>query len=151
MRKIPTGTQQNTHSPCSHPIVYILSLRTQMGIVYFLLEIANNIFQRRTIIIFSTVSILYSDQSETLLVLFNSLWPHGLYSPWNSLGQNTGVCSLSILQGIFPTQESNQHLLHCRWILHQLSYQGSPTWETHGLVITPVNSQSMASCETALL
>ena len=34
--------------------------------------------------------------------------------------------SLSLLQGIFPTQESNQGLLHCRWILYQLSYQGSP-------------------------
>ena len=43
---------------------------------------------------------------------------------WNSLGQNTGVGSLSLLQGIFPTQESNQGLLHCRWILY-LSYQGS--------------------------
>ena len=34
--------------------------------------------------------------------------------------------SLSLLHGIFPTQESNQGLLHCRWILYQLSYQGSP-------------------------
>ena len=33
-----------------------------------------------------------------------SLLPHGLYSPWNSSGQNTGVGSLSLLQGIFPTQ-----------------------------------------------
>ena len=40
--------------------------------------------------------------------------------------KNTGVGSLSLLQGIFPTQESNQPLLHCRWILYQLSYQGSP-------------------------
>ena len=38
---------------------------------------------------------------------------------------NPGVGSLSLLQGIFPTQESNQDLLHCRRILHQLSYQGS--------------------------
>ena len=38
----------------------------------------------------------------------------------------TGVGSLSLLQWIFPTQESNQGLLHCKWILHQLSYQGSP-------------------------
>ena len=37
-----------------------------------------------------------------------------LYSPWNSPGQNTGVGSLSLLQGIFPTQGSNQGLLHCR-------------------------------------
>ena len=55
----------------------------------------------------------------------DSLRPHGLNSPWNSLGQNTGVGSLSLLQGIFPTQESNQSLLHCRQILYQLSYQGS--------------------------
>ena len=41
--------------------------------------------------------------------------------------KNTGVGSLSLLQRIFPTQESNQGLLHCRWILYQLSYQGSPT------------------------
>ena len=55
----------------------------------------------------------------------NSLGPHGLYCPWNSPGQNAGVGSLSLLQGIFPTQESNQGLLHCRWILYQLSCQGS--------------------------
>ena len=40
--------------------------------------------------------------------------------------KNTGVGSLSLLQWIFPTQESNWGLLHCRWILYQLSYQGSP-------------------------
>ena len=43
-------------------------------------------------------------------------------SPWNSPGQNTGVGSLSLLQCIFPIQESNQGLLHCRGILYQLSY-----------------------------
>ena len=37
----------------------------------------------------------------------DSLQPHGLYSPWNSPGQNTGVGSLSLLQGIFPTQGLN--------------------------------------------
>ena len=45
------------------------------------------------------------------------------YSPWNSPGQNTGVDSLSLLQGIFPTQESNPCLLHCRQILYQLSHR----------------------------
>ena len=39
--------------------------------------------------------------------------------------ENTGVSSLSLLQGIFPTQESNQDFLHCRQILYQLSSQGS--------------------------
>ena len=40
--------------------------------------------------------------------------------------KNTGVGSLSLLQGIFMTQELNSGLLHCRQILYQLSYQGSP-------------------------
>ena len=40
--------------------------------------------------------------------------------------KNTGVGSLFLIQGIFPTQGLNQALLHCRWILYQLSYQGSP-------------------------
>ena len=55
-----------------------------------------------------------------------SLWPHGLYNPWNSPGQNTGVSSLSLLQGIFPTQGLNPGLPHCRWLLYQLSHKGSP-------------------------
>ena len=46
--------------------------------------------------------------------------------PWNSPGQNTGVGSLSLLQGIFPTQGSNPGLPHCRRILYHLSHQGSP-------------------------
>ena len=61
-------------------------------------------------------------ESESCSVVSNSLWPHGLYSPWNSPVQNTGVGSPSLLQGIFPTQGSNPGLPHCRWILHQLSY-----------------------------
>ena len=107
----------------------------------------------------------YSTLSESRSVMSDSLRPHGLYSPWNSLGQNTGadksfpspadlfnpgiepsspalqadslpaepqgkpkntgVGSLSLLQQIFLTQESNRGLLHCRQILYQLSYQGS--------------------------
>ena len=107
----------------------------------------------------------WESESEALLVMSDSLRLLGLYSPWTSLGQNTGVGSLSLLQGnlpdqeikpwpsallvyslptepqgkpkntgvgslsvlqrIFPTQESNQGLLHCRWILYQLSYEGS--------------------------
>ena len=55
-----------------------------------------------------------------------TLQPSGLYSPWNSPGQNTGVGSLSLLQGIFPTQGSNPGLLHFRQILYLLSHKGSP-------------------------
>ena len=43
-------------------------------------------------------------ESESLSVVSNSLQPHGIYSPWNSLGHNTEVGSLSVLQGIFSTQ-----------------------------------------------
>ena len=57
----------------------------------------------------------------------SSLLLHGLYSPWNSSGQNTGVGSLFLLQGIFPTQGSNSGFPHCRWILYQLSHKGSPS------------------------
>ena len=56
----------------------------------------------------------------------NSLQTHGLYSPWNSPGQNTGVGSLYLLQGFFPTQGSNPSLPHYRQILYQLSHKESP-------------------------
>ena len=56
----------------------------------------------------------------------NPLRPHGLYNPWNSSGQNTGVGSRSLLQGIFPTQGSNPGLSHCRRILYQLSHKEVP-------------------------
>ena len=59
-------------------------------------------------------------------VVSDSLWPHRLYSSWNFPGQNTGVGSLSLLQGIFPTQGSNPGLTQCRQLLYQLSHQRSP-------------------------
>ena len=108
----------------------------------------------------------WSEVKSSHSVVSDSLWPHGLYSPWNSLGQNAGVGSpfllqgnlpnpgiesrsptlqvdslpaepqgkpkkngmgsLSLLQRIFLTQESNWGLLHCRQILYQLSYQEEP-------------------------
>ena len=68
----------------------------------------------------------YRSESESSSVVSDSLQPHGLHSPWNSPGQNTEVGSLSLLQGIFPIQESNRGLLHCRRILYQLRHKGSP-------------------------
>ena len=59
-------------------------------------------------------------------VVSDSLQPHGPYSSWNSLGQNTGVGSLYLLQGIFPTQGLNPGLPHYRQIFYQLSHKGSP-------------------------
>ena len=115
---------------------------------------------------------------------------HGLYSPWNSPGQNTGmgsvsfsfsgdlpnpgvtprspalkadslpaepqgkpkntgVGSLSHLQRIFPTQESSWGLLHCRQILYQLRYQGSPSLEESESEVTqlcPTLCDPMVCC-----
>ena len=48
-----------------------------------------------------------------------------LLCPWNSPGKNTEVGSHSLLQGIFPAQESNPGLLYCRQILYPLSHQGT--------------------------
>ena len=92
----------------------ILWLSWYLGSLVLLLEIT-----------FISVTIC---ESESHSVVSNSLRPHGLYSPWNSPGQNTGVGSLSLLQGIFPTQGLNQHLLHCRQILYHMSHQGSPKY-----------------------
>ena len=69
---------------------------------------------------------LYTKIIWTWSVLSDSLQPHGLYSPWKCPGQNTGVGSLSLVQGIFSIQGSNPGLLHCRWILYQLGHKGSP-------------------------
>ena len=71
--------------------------------------------------------LLFSDKVKVShSVVSDSLRLHGLYSPWNFPGQNTGVGSLSLLQGLFPTQGSNPGLPHCRQILYQLSHKGSP-------------------------
>ena len=59
-------------------------------------------------------------------VVSYSLRPHRLYDPWNSVGKNTGVGSLSLLQGIFQTQGSNPGLPHCRQILSWLCHKGDP-------------------------
>ena len=58
--------------------------------------------------------------------------------------KNTGVGSLSFLQQIFPTQESYWGLLHCRWILYQLSYQGSP-WEAPVNVLLHASGTSLVA------
>jgi len=64
-------------------------------------------------------------ESESHSFVSDSLWFHGLRSLWNSPIQNTEVGSLSLLQGIFPTQRSNPGFPHCRRILYQLSHKES--------------------------
>ena len=58
----------------------------------------------------------------------DSLWPQDCSPPGPSVhgdspGKNTGVCCHALLQGIFLNQGSNPGLLHCRWVLYQLSHQ----------------------------
>ena len=87
-------------------------------------------------------------QSASLSVVSHSLRPHGLHSPWDSPGQNTGVGTLSLLQGSFPTQESNSGLLHSWLILFQLSYHRSPKrWkpDTSSSVICFLNLKTVYS------
>ena len=48
----------------------------------------------------------------------HALWPTRLFYPWDFPGKNTGVDCHFLLQGIFPTQGSNLHLLCCRWVLY---------------------------------
>ena len=87
------------------------------------------------------------------LVVSDSLWPHALHSPWNSPGQNSGVGSLSLLQGVFPTQGLNPGLPNCRQILYQLSHKGRSrilVWVaffsgSSQLLRTQIRSPSLAS------
>ena len=63
--------------------------------------------------------------SESHSIMSDSSRPHGLWSPRDSPGQNSGLGSLSLLQWIIPTQGLNPGLPHGRWMLYQLSHKGS--------------------------
>ena len=67
----------------------------------------------------SKTELIIGSESESRSVVSDSLRSRGLYSPWNFPGQNTGVSSRFILQGMFPTQGLNPGVLHCRQILYQ--------------------------------
>ena len=76
---------------------------------------------------FSKGSSQHRDQTLVSLIAVDSL-------PAEPKGKskNTGVGSLSLLQRILPTQNLNRGFLHFRWILYQMSYQGSPRSSNHG-------------------
>ena len=92
----------------------------------FFLETEHGRVMKTLTMVLNVGWILESLESESHSVKSGSLQPHTLYIPWNSPNLNTGVSSLSLFQGIFPIQGLNSDLLHCRWILYQLSHQGSP-------------------------
>ena len=67
--------------------------------------------------------------------------PHGQrslvgYSPWNSPGQNTGVGSLSLPQGIFPNQGLKPGLLHCRWDSSPVESPGKQVTKHHTVILS---------------
>ena len=96
-----------------------------------------SVFRGHPLVVLSIVILLTKNHSvlslapfgltgESHSVMSDTLRPCGLkpmrlLCPWNFLGQNTGMGSRTLRQGIFPTQGSNQGLLHCRWILYHLS------------------------------
>ena len=108
---------------------HITSLYTVYECVYFKTAIKAN---------FSVTTLTCKKEYIELIVIISQyickwhlLGSHGLYPgsllcPRDSPGKNTGVGCHALLQGIFPTQGSNPGLPHCRQILYQLSYQGSP-------------------------
>ena len=97
--------------------LYILHVYTQYIYTYYKYKYITNIHILFIVHIhykYMWFSNIYSIYGESLSVVSNSLRTHGLYSPWNSPGQNTGVGSLPLLQRIFPTQGSNSGVWHCR-------------------------------------
>ena len=98
--------------PYSGVVAIVLSCRSEEEKFYFILKR-------------ESAALLEEKNSESHSVMSYSLRPHGLYSPWISPDQNTGVGSRSLLQGIFTTQGSNSGLAHGRQILYQLSHQES--------------------------
>ena len=95
----------------------------------FILQMRTRDLQKRDLSkVTSALLSTYASSHLWLQVLQSSTFELrcNLYSPWNSPGQNTGMGSLSLLQGILPTQGSNPGLQHCNRTLYQLSHKGSP-------------------------
>ena len=62
---------------------------------------------------------LQFSESESCSVVSYSFWSHGLQSPWNSLGENTGMGSLSLLREIISTQGSNPDGFFTDWVIRK--------------------------------
>ena len=92
------------------------------------------------------VKVKVAQSCPTLCDPMDCTIPWTVFIPWNSPGQNTGVSSLSLLQGIFPTQGSNPGLPYCRRILYQLSYQGSPSLEKHDQLVDSMGDKDCLIC-----
>ena len=69
---------------------------------------------------------LLSSESESCLVMSNSLRPYGLYSSWNSPDQTLEWIAFPFSRGSSQPRFQTPGLPHCRWILYQLSHEGNP-------------------------
>ena len=95
--------------------------------------------------------------SESYSVVAKSLRPHGLYSPWNSPGQNTGVGTHSLIHGIFQTQGSNPGLPHLQADSLPADAEGKPKKTgvgslslLQGIVPTQESNQGLLHCRQIL-
>ena len=84
-------------------------------------------------------------ESKSDSVVSDSLWPHGLYSPWNSPGQNTGMGSHSLLYGMFPTQVScTEGRFFTNWAIWKAPWSACCS-HSHSLPF-PTSSPDGSSC-----
>ena len=89
-------------------------------------------------------------ESESHLVVSDSLGPHGLYSPWNSPGQNTGVACL-FSRGIFPTQELNRvSCIAGRFFTNRAIREGRPTYVMPKFVTQKLGGWQVILCCRAI-
>ena len=71
--------------------------------------------------------------SESSSVMSDSLWPHGLHSPWSSPGQNTGVGHHPLLQGISQSRDQTQvshiaGIFVTSWATREIQLEGQEFW-----------------------
>ena len=96
-----------------------------------MMEIKTKISKRELLKLksFCTAKVKVKVKSLSLARFFTAPWTVActkVLRPWDFPGKSTGVGCHFLLQGLFPTQGLNPHLLHCRQILYHLSHQGSP-------------------------
>ena len=126
------------HSLCDFSFYFLMLILSLISIAFFSIfcNVFNFIYQIRVLFNYQSIHLLYNYQpfpspgdlpNSGIKPRSPSLKVDSLPAESQGKPKNIGVGSLSLLQRIFSTQELYWGLLHCRWILYQLSYQGSPS------------------------